>query len=69
MLVGYSGERCRVLIVDDQEGNRSLLRDLLAPLGFEVVETSNGLEAVEATPVFKPHLDLHGLGDAGDGWL
>ena len=55
-VVGYSGERCRVLIADDHEGNRSLLRDLLAPLGFEVAETSNGLEALEATPVFRPHM-------------
>jgi CheY-like chemotaxis protein len=55
-VIGYSGERCRVLVADDQEGNRSLLHDLLEPLGFEVTETCSGKEAVEAAPVFKPHM-------------
>ncbi len=35
-IVGYSGPRRRVLVVDDVEVNRHLLRDLLQPLGFTV---------------------------------
>jgi CheY-like chemotaxis protein len=60
-LIGYRGEHCRVLITDDNVGNRTVLRDLLVPLGFEVLETVNGLEAVEATPTFIPHVILMDL--------
>lgn len=38
----------RILVVDDRKDNRDLLRDLLQPLGFEVIEASNGQEAVSA---------------------
>ncbi|RXK54870.1 hybrid sensor histidine kinase/response regulator [Oleiharenicola lentus] len=34
---GYEGPRRRVLIVDDNEVNRTVLADLLSPLGFECV--------------------------------
>ena len=38
----------QILVVDDRKDNRDLLRDLLQPLGFEVIEASNGQEAVSA---------------------
>ncbi len=38
---GYAGERKRVLVVDDVEMNRRLVRDLLEPLGFEVLEADS----------------------------
>ncbi len=60
-IVGYHGERCRVLITDDNVGNRTVLRDLLAPLGFEILEAVNGLDAVEKTRTFKPHMILMDL--------
>lgn len=43
-IVSYSGDRQRLLIVDDRWENRSVLRDLLKPLGFEVVEASDGAQ-------------------------
>ena len=52
-VIGYGGERCRVLITDDSIGNRTVLSDLLTPLGFIVQETENGLQAVEVTPSFS----------------
>ena len=60
-VTGYNGDRCRVLITDDSIENRTVLRDLLTPLGFIVQETENGQQAVEATPTFKPHLILMDL--------
>ena len=48
------GARRRVLIVDDEEDGRSLLRDLLAPLGFDVHEAADGLEAVQAAVRLRP---------------
>jgi len=54
--VGYHGERRRLLVVDDVPTNRSVLVELLAPLGFEIREAASGLEALELMPTFAPHL-------------
>jgi PAS domain S-box-containing protein len=45
---GYKGKRRRILIVDDVNDNRAVLRDVLAPLGFETEQARNGLEALDA---------------------
>jgi PAS domain S-box-containing protein len=44
--VSYSGPKRRLLIVDDIEDNRSLLIDLLQPIGFELDQAENGREAL-----------------------
>jgi signal transduction histidine kinase/outer membrane protein assembly factor BamB/ActR/RegA family two-component response regulator len=44
-IVGYEGRRRKILIVDDEALNRSLLRELLALVGFESVEASSPDEA------------------------
>ncbi len=48
--------RYRLLIADDGQDARQLLVRLLAPLGFEVREAANGLEAVEIWETWQPHL-------------
>ncbi|MCB9079252.1 MAG: response regulator [Anaerolineaceae bacterium] len=48
--------RYRLLIVDDEPVNRRLLRELLAPLGFEMREAENGQQAIEIWQEFSPHL-------------
>ena len=45
-LVGYEGPRRHVLIVDDNQVNRSLLTDLLTPLGFVCTEFPSGETAL-----------------------
>jgi signal transduction histidine kinase/CheY-like chemotaxis protein len=45
-IVGYEGTRRKILIVDDEALNRSLLRELLATVGFESVEGSSPEEAL-----------------------
>jgi CheY-like chemotaxis protein len=52
----------RVLVADDQETNRSWLRELLSLIGFDVMEAMDGVEAVELWRTWKPDLvlmDLH----------
>ncbi len=53
-LTGYDGPRRHVLIVDDHAINRSLLTDLLVPLGFTCSEFPSG-EAALAHLALIPH--------------
>ncbi len=57
-VVGFVGTPQKILIVDDEELNRELLRDILSPLGFELTEAIDGLEALEQIDAFQPDLIL-----------
>jgi PAS domain S-box-containing protein len=46
----------RLLIVEDRDTNRQLLRKILHPLGFELKEAINGEEAIELWKSWSPHL-------------
>ncbi|MFP5270834.1 response regulator [Coleofasciculus sp.] len=46
----------RILVVDDTPENRLLLIKLLEPIGFEVREAVNGMEAVALWESWQPHL-------------
>jgi PAS domain S-box-containing protein len=46
----------RILIVEDKPENRQLLMQLLVPVGFEVQEATNGLEAIAQWEAWSPHL-------------
>jgi signal transduction histidine kinase/DNA-binding NarL/FixJ family response regulator len=46
----------KILAVDDKPINRQLLIKLLAPLGFEIQEASNGQEAIKIWDEWEPHL-------------
>lgn len=52
---------CRVLAVDDQQENRSLLEALLSPVGFEVRSACNGQEGVELFLQWAPQVVLMDL--------
>lgn len=47
----------KILVVDDQEPNRKLLRDLLSFKGYEIIEAGNGKDAVKKADS-KPALIL-----------
>lgn len=49
-------ERHRLLIAEDQPDNRQLLHALLEPLGFELRDAVNGLEAVTLAAQWQPSL-------------
>ena len=50
-----------VLLVEDTEDNRQMMRRLLELSGFKVVEATNGKEAVEAAAEVQPNIILMDL--------
>jgi len=48
----------RILVVEDTEDNRQIMRDLLTAAGFEMIEAHDGAAGVEAAEREKPDLIL-----------
>jgi two-component system, cell cycle response regulator DivK len=48
----------RILIIEDQEDNRRILRDLLQSVGFELFEATTGEEGVRLAETAHPDLIL-----------
>lgn len=55
-VVGYLGPRRSVLVVDDYSENRAVIRGILEPLGFVVIEARNGLEGLKQATQSPPDL-------------
>ena len=51
----------RILIAEDDEPNRRLIKDVLMYHGYEVIEAVNGAEAVKMATGHKPDLVLMDL--------
>ncbi|NET54592.1 MAG: response regulator, partial [Merismopedia sp. SIO2A8] len=60
-IIGYTGERKTILIVDDRWENRSVLVNLLEPLGFTLVEAANGKEGLAKAIEHLPDLIITDL--------
>ncbi|KWT78658.1 Two-component hybrid sensor and regulator [Variovorax sp. WDL1] len=67
---GYEGPRRRVLVVDNEEADRELLVQLLAPLGFELRTAASGHDALDLVAAgWHPHAMFVDLAMPGiDGW-
>ncbi|MCF4965743.1 hybrid sensor histidine kinase/response regulator [Nostoc sp. CMAA1605] len=61
VIKGYVGAKRKILVIDDRWENRSVLLNLLEPIGFEIIEASNGLEAIELTLQQSPDLIITDL--------
>jgi two-component system cell cycle response regulator DivK len=48
----------RILVVEDQEDNRRIVRDLLTSADFEVIEAEDGAQALAAVAKQRPDLIL-----------
>jgi PAS domain S-box-containing protein len=53
-IIGYRGDRYKILVVDERAENRAVLKLLLQPLGFAIAEATNGQEALEQAQQFQP---------------
>jgi signal transduction histidine kinase/CheY-like chemotaxis protein/purine-cytosine permease-like protein len=68
-LVGYRGERRRILIVDNERVDREFLITLLEPLGFVLGQAASGQACLTELPDFRPDLVFMDLAMPGmDGW-
>jgi two-component system cell cycle response regulator DivK len=48
----------RILVVEDQEDNRRIIRDLLMSAGYELIEAQDGAEGVRLAESERPDLIL-----------
>lgn len=57
-IIGYAGEKRKILIVDDRWENRTVLSNMLEPIGFELEEAVDGEDGLEKAVEFLPDLIL-----------
>jgi two-component system cell cycle response regulator DivK len=50
--------RNQILVIEDQEDNRRILRDLLTNAGYEMIEAATGEEGVAMARIHRPDLIL-----------
>ncbi|WP_206757972.1 PAS domain-containing hybrid sensor histidine kinase/response regulator [Cylindrospermum sp. FACHB-282] len=55
-IIGIKGCRPKVLIVDDKWENRSVIDNLLSPIGFDVTEASDGVEGWQKVSEIQPDI-------------
>lgn len=48
----------RILVIEDTEDNRRILRDLLTHAGFELIEASDGEQGIQMAAEHRPDLIL-----------
>jgi signal transduction histidine kinase/FixJ family two-component response regulator len=60
-IVGYEGPQRHILVVDDHWENRSVIVNLLQPLGFQISEAENGQEGLNKIAQLQPDLTITDL--------
>ncbi len=60
-IAGYSGQRRRILVVDDKAANRNILLEVLQPLGFICADAEDGNTGLSVACEFQPDLILTDL--------
>jgi signal transduction histidine kinase/CheY-like chemotaxis protein/purine-cytosine permease-like protein len=67
--IGYTGQKRKILIVDNEEVDRELIVNILEPLGFEMAQAATGQECLDIYQTFKPDIILMDLAmPVMDGW-
>lgn len=60
-IIGFQGSTQKILVIDDRWENRSVITNLLTPLGFEVLESVNGQEGLKMAMELQPNLVITDL--------
>ena len=60
-VLGYLGDKRKILVVDDRWENRAVLVNLLEPIGFKMIEAADGKEGLELALATAPDLILTDL--------
>ncbi|MEO0013807.1 MAG: hypothetical protein RLZZ535_2196, partial [Cyanobacteriota bacterium] len=60
-VIGFEGEKRKVLVVDDRWQNSSVIVNLLEPVGFEVTEAENGQEGLAKAIAWQPDVIISDL--------
>ncbi|PIE33184.1 hypothetical protein CSA56_12725 [candidate division KSB3 bacterium] len=61
MIVGFHGSLRKILIADDRYENRVVLKEMLLPLGFGIVEAVDGFDVLAKAAQHRPDLILMDL--------
>ncbi|MGY5800675.1 hybrid sensor histidine kinase/response regulator [Rhizobium sp. LEGMi12c] len=68
-IVGYEGPRRTIVVVDDNEDHRELMREILSPLDFIVLTAAGGPDCLTLIEGIKPDLFLVDISMPGmNGW-
>jgi len=60
-IIGIKDQKPKILVVDDKWENRSVIHNLLTPIGFDVTEANDGEEGWQKILDFQPDLVLTDL--------
>ncbi|BAZ01133.1 Cache sensor hybrid histidine kinase [Tolypothrix tenuis PCC 7101] len=55
-VIGYQGERRKILVIDDHRENRAVVIGMLEPLGFKMMEADNGQTGLDKAIQMHPDL-------------
>ncbi|MCK5877796.1 MAG: response regulator [Candidatus Marithrix sp.] len=61
VIIGFEGNSLHILVVDDKWENRSVLVNLLTPLGFEITEANDGQDGLQKIATKRPDLIITDL--------
>ncbi len=61
IVIGYQGKTRRIMVVDDRWENRSVIVNMLKPIGFEVLEAVHGQEGLEKAKEYHPDIIITDL--------
>ena len=61
IIIGFEGKAQTILAIDDKWENRSVIVNLLTPMGFTVIEAENGQEGLNKAQTLHPDLIITDL--------
>jgi signal transduction histidine kinase/DNA-binding NarL/FixJ family response regulator len=60
-IIGYKGQKRKILVVDDKEENRLVILNMLEPLGFEIILAQDGQQEIDLARQIQPDCILTDL--------